>query len=139
MKLIVCLDDRDGMLFLKRRQSQDSLLRERMLELTRDTVLWMNSYSAGQFPQKPAWLQVHERFWECAAPEDYCFAENVDVKQFQDRVRKVVIYRWNRHYPSDVKFPAAAFLTGMQLLQKTDFPGSSHEMITEEVYGNEEI
>ena len=49
MRLIVCLDDRDGMTFLGRRQSQDALLRQDMLAYVDGHELWMNSYSAAQF------------------------------------------------------------------------------------------
>ena len=41
----VCIDDRGGMLFNHRRQSQDRLLREDLLAEAAGRPLWMNSYS----------------------------------------------------------------------------------------------
>lgn len=50
MIVMVCVDDKNGMMFNKRRQSQDRVLRQHMLELAGDKKLWMNAYSRKQFP-----------------------------------------------------------------------------------------
>lgn len=49
MKIIVCVDNQNGMMFNHRRQSQDRVLRKRILELTGGKKLWMNAYSQKQF------------------------------------------------------------------------------------------
>ena len=49
MKIIVCVDNQNGMMFNHRRQSQDRVLRKRILELTGGEKLWMNAYSQKQF------------------------------------------------------------------------------------------
>ena len=51
MILIAAADDSYGMMFNHRRQSQDRVLRQRMLELTAGHTLWMNAYSAKQFAE----------------------------------------------------------------------------------------
>ena len=51
MKIIVCVDNQNGMMFNHRRQSQDRVLRKRILELTGGEKLWMNAYSQKQFLQ----------------------------------------------------------------------------------------
>ena len=51
MKIIVCVDNQNGMMFNHRRQSQDRALRKRILELTGGKKLWMNAYSQKQFLQ----------------------------------------------------------------------------------------
>ena len=51
MIVMVCVDDKNGMMFNKRRQSQDRVLRQHMLELAGDKKLWMNAYSRKQFPK----------------------------------------------------------------------------------------
>ena len=43
MIIMVCVDDNNGMMFNKRRQSQDRVLRQRMLELAGEKKLWMLS------------------------------------------------------------------------------------------------
>ena len=50
MIVIVALDDRGGMMFNHRRQSQDKVLRERVLKVTAGKKLWMNHYTEKQFP-----------------------------------------------------------------------------------------
>ena len=134
MILFVCLDDRDGMLFHKRRQSMDSRVREHMIELCEGKTLWMNNYSAGQFSQIHPNFQIAEDFLDKAGAGEYCFLENVDAAAAADRVEAVVIFRWNRRYPSDVRFPTALFSQKWSLTKTAEFPGSSHERITVEVY-----
>ena len=131
MRLIVCLDDRDGMTFLGRRQSQDALLRQDMLAYVDGHGLWMNSYSAAQFGNDCN-ISVSEQPGE-HAEGGYCFVENLPASAFLP-AEELVIYRWNRHYPSDKKFPLAQALEGMQLVSTVEFAGSSHESITREVY-----
>ena len=134
MVLIVCLDDQNGMLFNKRRQSMDQYVRERIIELCSQQPLWMNSYSAGQFSEILPNFQIVEDFLDQADAGAYCFVENVDVTPVSDRVEKIIIFRWNRRYPADVKFPIALFSNRWRLDRAEDFVGSSHERITQEVY-----
>ncbi len=78
MIIMICLDDRGGMLFNKRRQSQDVLLRQQILTETAGGRLWMNSYSAKQFAEESAAnIVVDEAFMDKARPGDFCFIENV--------------------------------------------------------------
>lgn len=46
MIVITCLDQKNGMMFNHRRQSQDSVLREHVAKLVANVPLWMNHYSA---------------------------------------------------------------------------------------------
>ena len=132
MKIIVCLDDRSGMLFLKRRQSQDSALRQKLLERTSGSVLWMNRYSAGQFSEGT--FRVDEQFLEKAGAGEYCFVENAYILPCLDRIEGVIVYRWNRHYPSDVRWEGIPEDYGFTISETAEFPGKSHEIITKEVY-----
>lgn len=134
MNIIVCLDDRDGLLFNGRRQSKDSLLRRRVQQIVGEGKLWMNSYSIRQFDERLCDICVDDAFLQKAGEGDYCFLETADVANCLDRVESVIIYRWNRTYPSDVKFPIAELLQNRHLTSRFEFPGSSHKMITEEVY-----
>lgn len=134
MKLIVCLDDADGMLFNNRRQSKDRIVRQKILELVGEGRLWMNGYSAKQFCGEAANIVVNEDFLAMAACEDWCFLEDTEPAPFVQKIDALIIYRWNRLYPSDVKFPTGLFVNRLKLTERNDFPGSSHEKITQEVY-----
>ena len=134
MTLIVCLDDRNGSLFLGRRLSADRRVRENILELSRERLLWLNAYSAEQFEKLPENVRICEQYLSQAGEGDLCFAENSDLTQVLSRVEKLIVYRWNRHYPSDRKFPWELMPASMACVEKWDFEGFSHERITREVY-----
>ena len=131
MKLIFCLDDRCGMMFNGRRQSQDRILRERILSMTEGRKLFMSKYSAKQFPDD-AKIKVNDNYQKRAKSEDFCFVE--DIPFSLDNVEEIIIYRWNRHYPSDTRFEIDLAAQGYLLYSTEDFEGSSHDKITEEKY-----
>ena len=134
MKIALCLDDRNGMSFAGRRQSMDALLRQDLLQMVEGCLLWMSPYSANQFESLPENVQVDAAFLEKAGQEDWCFVEDGNVLAVKEKVTQFAIYRWNRHYPSDRKFPMEAFASRWQLESCREFPGKSHENITLEVY-----
>ena len=127
MILAVCADDRLGMSFGGRRQSKDAEVRRKLLELSGGN-LRMSDYSARQFEEA-----VHHGpdYLSGAQNGDWCFAEAPDYEDFAEKIEKIVLVRWNRHYPTDVHF---RFPGKWALVQTEDFPGSSHDTITLEVY-----
>ena len=131
MRLIVCLDERDGMTFGGRRQSQDRVLRARVMELVRGQRLYMSEYSAKQFADCEGVIADND-YRSRAGAGDACFLEDGAVSL--DGVTELVIYRWNRHYPSDRKFPYDPETCGFVKVGSADFAGSSHEKITEDIY-----
>ena len=133
MKLIVCLDNQNGMLFHHRRQSSDMAVCRRMLELAGDCSLFMNSFSGYLFADFSGNIQIRDDFLEIAGPDDFCFLENMDIVPYLDRVTKVYVFRWNRDYPADMRFPAP-LVNGCVI---AEFAGNSHERITLEVYSYE--
>ena len=132
MILIACVDDRGGMLFNRRRQSQDRLLRQDLLEEAGGRPVWLNPYSLKQFPDPPENLRCAEDFFRRAGEGELCFFEDLDPAPWLAEAEEVVLYHWNRTYPSDRRFPLP--LTGWTLARREEFPGSSHEKITKEVY-----
>lgn len=134
MILILCLDDNNGMMFNKRRQSRDQLLRAHILELTADSTLWMNEYSAKLFDKDTSNIKVDSAFLELAQEGEYCFVENVDVTAFEEKAERIILYKWNRDYPDDFRFTLPLEELGWTLTETTDFAGFSHETITEEIY-----
>ena len=53
------------------------------------------------------------------------------------KMEQLIVYRWNRHYPSDASFPIALEAPAWQCCEMTEFRGYSHEKITKEVYIHE--
>ena len=66
MKVILVIDDDNGMMFNNRRQSQDRILREKILEISRESKLWMNAYSQKQFASATDQIQISDTFLEDA-------------------------------------------------------------------------
>lgn len=131
MKLIICIDDKNGMMFNNRRQSQDRVLRERITELTKNSKLWMSAYSAKQFTEGGDFT-VDDGYALKAGAEDYCFVEDGDLPV--DEAREIIVYKWNRKYQADRNFDFDLKANGFKRVSKTDFIGSSHKKITEEIY-----
>ena len=130
MILIVCIDDKNGMAFNHRRQSQDRVLVERIECLTADSKLRMAPYSQKLFSCSD--ILADDDYLIKADIDDYCFVEREDVKPYEDKIQKVIVFRWNRHYPSDLKF--GIDLSTWHLVASEEFPGSSHLKIAMEVY-----
>ena len=134
MYYIFCIDERGGRMFLKRRQSSDRILRERVLALTKEHTLWMSTYSAGQFTEGGTFL-VDDDYTKKAGEHDYCFVEDGEFDL--SKCKGVVLYNWNRHYPTDVTWDIDLTAHGFVLVSQTDFAGSSHDTITETIYRKE--
>ena len=130
MKIIVCVDDFNGMTFNNRRQSRDSAVINKILSLTQNSRLLISSYSKNLFLNGEA--EVSPSPLKSALPEDFCFIENEDVSAYFEHIDSFIIFRWNRRYPSDLKFTLD--LQSYRLVSSEDFPGTSHDKITMEVY-----
>lgn len=63
-----------------------------------------------------------------------CFLENGDPFTYLKSVEKLIVFRWDKVYPADTKFPMEDFLKQLTLQSRETFPGFSHELITQEVY-----
>ena len=131
MKLIVCLDERKGMMFNNRRQSRDRVLIDNMIKMIGDDKLYIAPYSEGLFENKEIKLKVKKNPLK-AADENWCFIENLPVAEYKDEIETVVIYHWNRHYPGDFFFDLE--LDSYTLESSEELVGSSHEKITKEIW-----
>ena len=133
MYLILCVDDNGGMRFNRRRQSRDRALRRDVLDTAAGGAVWMNEETRRQFTEEGQ-IRVDGDFLAKAGPGEFCFVEEGAVRPWLDKTEGIILYRWNRVYPADEHLdfdPAAA---GWKLTERREFPGSSHEKITKEVY-----
>ena len=133
MKVILCLDDRGGMMFNHRRQSRDREVIGNILDMVGDGVLWMAPYSRMLFSESAA-LRVEENFLNLAEASDWCFVEDRALLPYRDRIEEMILYRWNRTYPFDVKLDLDPIAHGFLLCESVEFAGYSHETITKEIY-----
>ena len=134
MKLIFCLDKGKGMMFFGKRQSQDQVLREHILEYIGDSKLWMTEYSAKLFGESEK-IIVDNDYLNKAADDDFCFIE--DGAYAVDNATEIFLCHWNRKYPGDKFFDVDLKKIGFKKTCSTDFKGSSHDKITVERYVKE--
>jgi len=132
MIVIVCVDDNDGMMFNRRRQSKDRILQKEILNIIGTNKFWMNQYSKKQFTDDSEQIFVDEDFLSKADLHDYCFVENVELSNHVDKIEKIIRFKWNRIYPADTYF--SIDLSQWVLEESVDFEGYSHEKITKEIY-----
>lgn len=132
MVLIVCIDDHNGLMFNKRRVSSDKAVIADICDRYGAAGICISPYSASLFQGHEAYVTVSEEFLNNNA--NVCFAECGDFVKVKDSVDTLVLYKWNRSYPSDIKFPADLYVTSMNLQSSEDFAGNSHSCITREVY-----
>ena len=133
MNVIVCLDDRQGMMFYNRRQSQDRKLRERILKLCSWNVLWMKAYSYKLYAETANnFIYVDEDFLSKAQKGEFCLVESVLLKPYEEKIEQLIVFWWNRHYPADFYFDLN--LKDWKKESEEEFQGFSHDKITEEIY-----
>ncbi len=130
MAVFVCLDDNNGMVFNNRRQSRDSKVIEQIKIMTEGRKLYLDSYSAKLFDDVE--VIVDENFLDLASEEDFCFVEKAYLKEYDEKINTLVVFRWNRIYPSDKKLDIS--FEDRKLKESFDFAGTSHEKITCEVW-----
>ncbi len=127
MTLIVCVDDKNGMMFGAKRQSRDSALIQRILAFTEGKNLVVSPYSAPLFNEKKE-LTVTDSPAENCGANDFFFAEDTPLPD--KGIHTLLIYRWNRRYPATRFFSLST--EDFVLKETVDFAGSSHDCITEE-------
>ena len=135
MRVIVCVDDRLGMTFNGRRQSRDRVLCEDVIkDLDEGQKLFVSEYSHKLFDFAEDRLICEDDFLEKAGSGDVCFVEDRAIAPYVARIKSIVIYRWNRHYPSDTSLDIDPSAEGFRLFAACEFAGNSHEKITKEIY-----
>ena len=136
MNIILCVDENMGMLFNKRRQSRDKKVIEDIFRMT-DT-LWVHPFSEKLFQEaseqfcQERHILPDEKFLEKARSGQYCFVENQELMLYSNTIEQIVLYCWNRKYPSDFKLDLD--LRKWELESAVEFAGSSHEKITKIIY-----
>ena len=134
MRVIVCIDDDRGMTFNNRRQSRDRVLIDDVIRMTDGKRLYIDAYSEMLFADFADKYTVDAYMLKNAGALDYCFVENKSLAEHIDGIDEMIIYRWNRRYPSDVKLDVIPEKCGFVLCQTVEFEGYSHEKITKEIF-----
>lgn len=129
MTIYVCLDDRNGMQFNRRRQSRDAAV---LADL--EQPVYIDAFSQKLMESAGISCVLAPEDLGQLPPESGFFLEDRTPETVLPLADKVVIYRWNRHYPADICWNADLKDWGFTLESRSEFPGKSHETITREVY-----
>ena len=123
------------MMFNKRRQSQDKLLRVSIKELVKGKTLFMNEYSYKLYKDiNNENIIVSENYLDECENDNFCLVENKPLNNYIEKIDNIIIYKWNRIYPSDLYFDIDIKNGQWKLIETEEFQGSSHEKITKEIY-----
>ena len=133
MKIIICLDERQGIRFNHRRQSKDRRVIED-IGTDLDGTLYIEPYSKALFLESGIAYVCKEKPWETLGEQGVCFVESAEFLHCLSSVSQITVYWWNRHYPSDLRLDLDFNSSGFCLSEHVDFAGFSHEKITKEVY-----
>lgn len=124
MTLYFCIDSAGGIAFLRRRQSRDRAIINDIYSEISD-ALYVSEYSKKLLPDANVMDQMGQ---------GDTFLELTEPSQYFDLYDRIVIYNFNRRYPSDVAMADSPFLYGFDLSETSEFVGTSHDRITKEVY-----
>ena len=131
MILVACIDANKGTMFNNRRQSRDRALIEHILELGENKKIWISNFSKDLFEGCENVL-VDDDFINKIEDNDICFVENIALSSMLNKANTIILYNWNREYPSDKYLDIT--LDDWALETERDFVGYSHERITEQIY-----
>lgn len=134
MNIIVCLDERNGMSFNKRRQSRDRAVITMVSKIIDGRCIRMHPKSQQLFSGLDMKIHACVEYLETAGENDWCFIETENILPYMGFVQKIVIFRWHRAYPFDLRFPAERLITDFSRVSIADIQGFSHPIITMEVY-----
>lgn len=133
MRLILCVDDRYGLLFNRRRQSRDREvtadiiaegLNGRLLIEERSETLFADAEKYG--------IVVSDNISEEAGKNDCCFIERKPDEALLAKADELILYFWNRKYPGTAFFKFDSDM--WEPVSEIEFRGRSHSKITKRRY-----
>ncbi|MBR5139416.1 MAG: ribonuclease Z [Clostridia bacterium] len=134
MTVILCIDDRGGMLFMKRRLSRDRELTADIEKSVGDGILYISDFSESLFSDSNVSVMCVSNPLDSAGEGDFAFIENLKLENSLSKIKRIIIYKWNRKYPFDFSLDIVPTDHGFYLKESEDFKGYSHDKITKEIY-----
>ena len=125
MTLILWSGKNGEMMFNHRRCSRDRAVIEDILSMYASGNLCVSPYSASLFDGACIIYDLAE------AKEKVLFLEDLPLLPALEQAQKIIVYRFDRTYPADVRLQIPQCFS---LTESLDFFGFSHDKITREVY-----
>ena len=129
----ITVDDKMGLAFNKRRQSRDKLLIADLCNKT-DGPIYVSNYSAPLFEEHADKITVVDEPLRDTPDGGCCFVEMAHLGEHVNDISKLIVYHWNRLYPSDKKLDIDVTVSGFKMTAKYEFTGNSHDKITKGIY-----
>ena len=133
IKVAIAIDDKGGMMFNKRRQSRDKLLIQDLCTKTQGFI-YISPYSALLFEEYADKVKIVDDPLIACADGECAFVEGLPLSQHLSDIDELIVYSWNKVYPSDVKLDIDIKNIGFKMTSKYEFTGNSHDKITKGTY-----
>lgn len=133
MTVIFLLDDNKGMLFNHRRLSRDEKILED-IAASLNGNLFINKFSEKLISSAGIRYTLFDHFPVEGKDEADYFIENFSVKEHLNEIDRIIVYWWNRKYPSDYQLDFEPTQNGFKSVSLFEFTGKSHEKITKEIF-----
>ena len=135
MKLVVCLDENNGIRFFCKREGQDELQRKNLFELIGNAKLFLTKYSYDLYKDFEFNFEIIDENTEIVEDSVFLY-EGEFLERFLPYVDEIIVYFWNRDYPFDETFEE--FLNDdWKAREIFEFKGKSHEKITRKIFVKE--
>ena len=131
MNIIACIDNENGILFNSRRQSRDAKVFEDIKSTIDAKIIYCSEYSA-KLLQEYSFSTAVVKTLKAVPKNGYYFLEDSLPSEFLSKIKRIIIYKWNKTYPKDTYFGME--LSKIKPLSTTEFEGKSHKIITKEIY-----
>lgn len=127
MNIIICIEKNKGISFNNRRLSKDKKIID---DIVKNYDVVGNKYTQAMFEEYG--LTIKEKKIKNATKKDlYYFIEDDSINSI-DCINNLIIYDFNRNYPSDVKL--IINLEDFILIEEFKIEGTSHKEIIKKVY-----
>ena len=134
MKLIVCTDNRGGMMFYGKRPARDRYAIDDIIKDAKDNRILIAPYSEKLFAEQGGAYTVSRDPLAEASVDDLVFIEDKSARAYLDKIDSIVIYNWDLPYPFNQSFDIDPLAEGFKLLEVTEFKGHAHDSIKKSVY-----
>ena len=133
LTVALCIDERGGMIFNKRRVSRDRVLISELVGSVNGKI-YINEFSKLLFEPHSDRVVICADALNDAPDGAICFIEVPPLKPHIKDISRLIVYNWNRTYPYDLKLDISPEKEGFRLVSTYEFEGSSHEKITKEIF-----
>ncbi len=123
----ICLDNKGGMTFLGKRQSRDRVLIEDLVKST-DGEIYISDFSSVLFAPYGGRYRVVDNPLTDTPDGAVSFIENLPLSEALPHIDRIIMYKWNRVYPSDKKIDIR--FDDFKVISESEFVGSSHGKIS---------